>query len=159
MGRNLRDSVFLINKLPYEVIAFDTPYHRLSKKHADLSFIKTTGARAFIHVETHTTKLQLKAWEGRLVGYGADSRTFCIYKPSTKQVLESRNVTFIEPPFTRLPSGIALGDQVLNSGDINNESTPDDNGGNEKYQYGLRSGGPPPELGDQDLNERQRREL
>lgn len=43
----------------------------------------------FVHVETHSKKLDVKAWEGRLVGHSGNM-PFCIYNPATREVLESR---------------------------------------------------------------------
>ena len=51
-----------------------------------------------MHVETHTKTLEHRAWEGRLVGYGLDSKSLRIYNASTRSARESRNVTFIETP-------------------------------------------------------------
>ena len=49
-----------------------------------------------MHVKTHTKKLDCRAWEGRLVGYSVDNKSFPVYNPATRSVRESRNVTFIE---------------------------------------------------------------
>ena len=49
-----------------------------------------------MHVETHTKKLEHRAWEGRLVGYSVDIKCFRVYNSSTRSVRESRNVIFIE---------------------------------------------------------------
>ena len=44
-------AVFLIIRLPHAAIGGDTPYHRRFRKHADLSFLRIIGTRAFVHVE------------------------------------------------------------------------------------------------------------
>lgn len=75
-----------------------TPDFILHGKETDISLSRTIGARVFIHVEQRTTKLHDEAWEGKLVGYYADSRRVRVYNPKTNRVIESRNVTFIEPP-------------------------------------------------------------
>ena len=53
-----------------------------------------------MHVETHTKKLEHRTWtwEGRLVGYSVDSKSFRVYNSSTRSVRESRNVIFIVTP-------------------------------------------------------------
>ena len=51
-----------------------------------------------MHVETHTKKLDRRPWEGRLVGYSVDSKSFRVYNPATRSVRQSRNVIFIETP-------------------------------------------------------------
>ena len=48
-------------------------------------------------METHTKTLEHRAWEGRLVGYSVDSKSFRFYN-SSRIVHESRNVIFIETP-------------------------------------------------------------
>ena len=50
-----------------------------------------------MHVETHTKKLEHRAWEGRLVGYSMD-KSFRIYNASKRSVRERKNVIFIETP-------------------------------------------------------------
>eukprot|EP00903_Cladosiphon_okamuranus_P022099 g20321.t1 len=54
----------------------------------------------------HREKLHYRAWEG-LVGYSKDSRVYRIYNSRTRQVVESRNVTFIETPDAPLPPAAA----------------------------------------------------
>ena len=51
-----------------------------------------------MHVETHTKTLEHRAWEGRLVRYSMDGKSFRIYNASTRSVRESKNVIFIETP-------------------------------------------------------------
>ena len=43
----------------------------------------------------------MKAWEGRMVEYGKDSKTYRICESGTK-IVESRNVTFIETLLVKL---------------------------------------------------------
>ena len=47
-------------------------------------------------METHTGKLDQRAWEGRLVGYSPNSRANRICNPRTRKAVTSRNVIFIE---------------------------------------------------------------
>ena len=56
-----------------------------------------------MHVERRTKKLALKAVEGRLVGYSSDSKSYRVYNPVTRCIIESRNVIFIETPSRLLP--------------------------------------------------------
>ena len=42
---------------------------RTSVRDAYLGHLRVIGARALVHEETHTRKLEYRAWEGRLVGY------------------------------------------------------------------------------------------
>lgn len=57
----------------------------------------------YIHVDTHTTQLQERFWEGRIVGYSWNSETYRIYNPEMRRVLESWNMDFSETPATSVP--------------------------------------------------------
>ena len=87
-------------RVSHTALANETPYKALygKGKDAHLGHLRAIGARAFVHVETHTKKLEHRAWEGRLVGYSVDSKSFRVYNSSTRSVRESRNVIFIETP-------------------------------------------------------------
>ena len=91
-------AVYLVNRLPHSALGFETPYFKMLGKQAVLSHLRVVGARAFVHYEQHRDKIQDRAWEGRLVGYNKDSRAHRVYNSSTRQVVETRNVTFIETP-------------------------------------------------------------
>ena len=60
--------------------------------------LRTVGARVFVHHERYSKKLEDRAFEGKLLGYGLDSQTYRIFNPSNGTVVESRNMTFIESP-------------------------------------------------------------
>ena len=109
-----------------------------------LEHLRTFGARAFVHEERYVKKLTMKAWEGRMVGYGKDSKTYRIWESGTK-IVESRNVTFIETFPVRLnafdrdhndgnddtfldleSSSIALGTQEMPETEADDEPDTDD---------------------------------
>ncbi len=89
-------ATYLINRAPHSALKGDSPYMRLFGKVPKLSALRVIGARAFVHIETHVHKLEKKAWEGVMIGYGKDSRAYRIYNPHNRRITESRNVTFIE---------------------------------------------------------------
>ena len=64
----------------------------------DLGLLRVSGARTFVHVETYSKNLELKAVEGRRVGYNNNSKSYRVYNPGTRRIVESRNVIFIETP-------------------------------------------------------------
>ena len=72
----MQTAVYVSNKAPHAVLANETPYKALYGKDARLGHLRTIGARAFVHVETHTKTLEYRAWEGRVVGYSVDSKSF-----------------------------------------------------------------------------------
>ena len=75
-----------------------TPYEALHGKEATLQHLWTVGSRTFVHIQTHTKKLEDRSWEGRLCGYSQDTKAYRIYNAKTNKVVESRNVVFIETP-------------------------------------------------------------
>ena len=92
----LQTAVYVSNRVPHAPLANETPYKALYGKDAHLGHLRAIGARAFLHVETHTKKLEHRAWEGRIVCYSVGSKSFRFYNSSTRSVRESRNVIFIE---------------------------------------------------------------
>eukprot|EP00903_Cladosiphon_okamuranus_P010136 g9598.t1 len=80
-----------------------TPFFKMHHKSPDLSGLRAIGARAFVHHERYRKKLDDRAFEGKLCGYGLDSKTYRIFNPSNGTVVESRKVTFIETPPRSVP--------------------------------------------------------
>ena len=105
----MQTAVYLSNRVPHAALGNITLYKALYSKDANLGHLRVIGARSFVHVETHTRKLDPKAWEGRLCGYSMDSKSFRIYNPAKGNVRESRNVIFIETPSTLPDSAPASG--------------------------------------------------
>ena len=91
-----RMAVDLANRVPSTLRRGKTPF---SMWHGGtpprLEHLRTFDARAFVHEERYVKKLTMKAWEGRIVGYGKDSKTYRICESATK-IVEPRNVTLIE---------------------------------------------------------------
>ena len=101
-GEICETTTHIINRSPYRALGGRSPYSQLYKN-PDMSSLLIFGARAFVHKETHVDKPEQKAWEGLMIGYGKDSRSYRIYKPQTRRITESRNVTFIETLPKALP--------------------------------------------------------
>ena len=74
------------------------PYKALYGKDPYLGHFRVIGSRAFVHEEIHTNKLEHRAWEGRLVGFSGESKSYRIYNSETRRVRVSQNVIFIEAP-------------------------------------------------------------
>ena len=94
----MQTAAHLSNRAPHAALNNGTPYTALYGKGTYLGNLWAVGARAFVNVETHTKKLEHRAWEGRLVGCNIDSKPFRVYNPETRRVRESQNVIFIETP-------------------------------------------------------------
>ena len=99
-GELMWAATHLANLTPHSALDMATAYKALFGK-ADLSRLGTTGARAFVHVETSTKKLDDKAWEGRLCGYNRDTKAYLIYNHATHKPAESKNEIFVETPLQR----------------------------------------------------------
>ena len=105
------------NGSPHSALGRATPYFRMHNKEADLSGLRAIGAKAFVHREAYTRKLDDRAFEGKLCGFSQDSRAYRIYNPAKGTVVESRNVTFLETPTYSLPLGVTSEDYYY-EGDV-----------------------------------------
>ena len=56
------------------------------------------GTRAFVHVETHTKTLDVRAVKERLVGYSGKSNSYRTCDPATRRIIKNRNAMFIDTP-------------------------------------------------------------
>ena len=89
---------YLCKRAPHSALNHETPYKILHGKDADLRHLRVIGARALVHVETHQEKLDPRAWEGRVVGFGQESLAHRVCHAGSQTVRESRNVIFTETP-------------------------------------------------------------
>ena len=63
-----------------------------------------------MHHETYTKQLEHRAWEGRLVGYSIDSKSYRVYNDETRRVRERRNDILIETPSAMPPPDVGGND-------------------------------------------------
>ena len=57
----MQTAVYLSNRAPRASLADETPYKSFYSMDANLGHLRAIGARAFVHVETHTKKLEHRA--------------------------------------------------------------------------------------------------
>ena len=95
-------ATYLANRMPHSVLQTQAPFTVLFGVQTKLDHLRSIAARAVVHIETHTTKLEDKAWEGRLCGNSMNRKAYRIYNSNTRRVTESRNVIFIETPVSTL---------------------------------------------------------
>ena len=69
-------AAFLVNRAPHSAIDIQSPYKIIHRTEPDLRLLRVIGARAFVHIETYSKKLELKAVEGRLVGYSNNNKIY-----------------------------------------------------------------------------------
>ncbi|CAB1120117.1 unnamed protein product [Ectocarpus sp. CCAP 1310/34] len=68
-GQLMQTAAYLSNRVPHAALGNITPYKALYGKDANLGHLRAIGARAFVHVETHTRNLDSKVWESRIVNF------------------------------------------------------------------------------------------
>lgn len=127
----MNHAIYLLNRLPTSALDGDTPYHALHGTHADLSQVKTYGARSWFHV-INRKKLDDKAKEGVYVGCDPNNpRRAHIYDPVAGKIRETVHYTIDEAVFpARSPSfgqpdyTISLDSEVLSDSD-SDDSGPD----------------------------------
>ena len=73
-GELIFTAAYLSNRPPHSALGGATPYIRMHNKEADLSGLRAIGARAFVHRETYTRKLDDRAFQEKLCGFSQDSR-------------------------------------------------------------------------------------
>lgn len=99
-------ATYLPNLIPHSTHDMAAPYKARFGKEADLPRLRTTGTRAFLHIEIHPKKVDINAWNGMLCGYPQDSKEYRIYNSATLKVVEKGNVSFAETRLQRvLPPG------------------------------------------------------
>ena len=74
-GELASSAVLLKNRILHSALGSDTPYYRMFGGNANLSFFASHKITSIVHEEGHREKLDLRAWEGMLVGYNNDSPT------------------------------------------------------------------------------------
>lgn len=91
-GEMFMTATYIANRTPHAALNSKSPFEVRFDQTAKLDHHRAIGARAFVHIQTHTKKLVDKAWEGKLCGYSLNGRAYRIYNAATKRVTESRNV-------------------------------------------------------------------
>ena len=109
-GELMFTATYLANRSPHSTLEGATPYSIMHNLEPDLTGLRAIGARAFVHRETYTKKLEDRAFEGKLCGYSHNSKAYRIYNPAKGTVVESRNVTFLETPAYTLPPDVTTED-------------------------------------------------
>ncbi|WJX11696.1 Beta-galactosidase 8 [Trifolium repens] len=94
-------TVYLLNRMPSQVLNFQTPLQVLSK-HCPLPFIlmlppRIFGCVAFVHLhKNQRTKLDPCALRCIFLGYGSNQKGYRCYNPKTKRTYITMYVTFLE---------------------------------------------------------------
>ena len=113
-GELMFTAAFLGSRAPHSAIGMQSPYKMLHGTEPDLRLLRVIGARAFVHIDTYSKKLELKAVEGRLVGYSNNSKSYRESNPTTRRIIESQNVIFIATPSRLFPPPLEETSQQVN---------------------------------------------
>lgn len=89
-------AVYLINRIPCRN-KMETPEEIWSNIKPDLSHLRVFGCRAMVHIpDQKRTKLESKSFECILLGYSGESKAYRLYNKTSKKIVTSRNVVFLE---------------------------------------------------------------
>ena len=75
----------------------ETPFKMLRGKEADVSHLRIIGVRTSVHMKD-SRKLDASVWEGKVCGFSKESKSYQVWNPKIRRVVQSRNNTFIETP-------------------------------------------------------------
>ena len=78
-------AVVFSNRSLSSPLGFYTPFFRLQGEDADVTSPRTIGSRAFVNIETHTTKLADNAWEGNTCGFSPNSSAYAVLSPGERK--------------------------------------------------------------------------
>ena len=102
-GELMFTAAFLRDRAPHSAIGMQSLYKMLPGTEPDLRLLRVIGARAFVHIETYSKKIEVQVVEGRLVAYSNNSKSYRVYNSTNRRIIESRNVIFIETPSRLFP--------------------------------------------------------
>jgi hypothetical protein len=89
--------VYLINRLPSQVLHFDSPYYRLYLQHPSYLNLHTFGCVCSVHLPPHERhKLSAQSAKCALMGYSISHKGYVCYDPCSNKFCISRNVVFFE---------------------------------------------------------------
>lgn len=101
-GEAVLTATYLINRMPYRVLNFDSPSQMFLKSYPYSRLLsnlppKIFGCSVFVHISPQNrSKLDPKAIKCIFLGYSSNQKGYRCYSPSTKKFFNSMNVTFFE---------------------------------------------------------------
>ncbi|RVW23954.1 Retrovirus-related Pol polyprotein from transposon TNT 1-94 [Vitis vinifera] len=101
-GQVVLTAAYLINRMPYRVLKFQTPCQTLLKSFPTTRLIsivppKIFGCSVFVHInQQHRSKLDLRSLKCIFLGYSSNQKGYKCYSPVTRKFYNSMDVTFFE---------------------------------------------------------------
>jgi hypothetical protein len=95
-------AVYLQNRSPHKVVESMTPKEDFSWKKLEVGHLRIFGCITYSHVPSEKRKnLEPMAERGIFVGYNETSKAFCIYLPSSRNIVLRRDVKFEDRAFRK----------------------------------------------------------
>ncbi|KAK3278943.1 hypothetical protein CYMTET_13151 [Cymbomonas tetramitiformis] len=93
-----RHAVYVLNRILKKSLDWNSAYHTIHKRHADLSQLRVFAclAYAFVDPSLREHKLSNRARALRYVGHSEVSSAYLLYDPESEKVVQSGMVTFSE---------------------------------------------------------------
>lgn len=96
----LSTAVYLINRLPSQVLNWESPYFRLYHEHPNYLDLHTFGCVCFVHLPPHERhKLSAQSVKCAFMGYNVSHKGYVCYDPCLNRFRIIRNVVFFENQF------------------------------------------------------------
>ncbi|KAJ0046336.1 hypothetical protein Pint_05309 [Pistacia integerrima] len=93
----LSTTVYLINRLPFSVLNYETPYFRLYNQHPKYLDMHTFGCVCFVHLPSHErNKLFAQSVRCAFMGYSTSHKGYVCYDPCFNRFRISCHVVFFE---------------------------------------------------------------
>jgi hypothetical protein len=113
----LSTAVYLINRLPSQVLNFDSPYYRLYHEAPSYSDLHTFSCVCFVHLPSNERhKLSAQSAKCAFLGYSISHKGFVCYDLSCSKFRVSQNVVFFENQYffpTATPAASSLHAPIL----------------------------------------------
>ncbi|KAL1209116.1 Retrovirus-related Pol polyprotein from transposon TNT 1-94 [Cardamine amara subsp. amara] len=96
-GDAVMTACYLINRTPTKVLNDISPYEVLNKTKPHIDHLRVFGCVCFVLVPgDQRNKLDAKSTRSVFIGYSTTQKGYRCYDPSTKRIMTSRDVKFLE---------------------------------------------------------------
>ena len=96
-AKALATSTYIINRSPTKAVVGMTPYETFTGEKPDVKHLQVFGCICYAHIpKDERKKLDSKAREAIMLGYGTEVKGYRLYYPNLQKILFSRDVIFDE---------------------------------------------------------------
>jgi hypothetical protein len=136
----VQHAIYLLNRRPTRALAGKTPLEAWSGAVPDLTRLRIFGCNAFVRAEGANKRALTAGWRGRYLGHSQRAPgAFLVYNESTRQIITTRNVTFLETPLGVAP---ASGDTEARAADAADTGSADPSAGSGAGEGAPAAGAP-----------------